>query len=1138
MNLRHGIVWLTLFCVWSAAGLSFAQTLPAPKADAALGAAADKPAPPKPAASDVIPLKNAKGEVVPLLRTPLLEEVLAELEARRQRATPEPTQWSVAGISLQGTVDGDHAVLQATLQIQLLVDAKWIKVPLRLTEGTLQDQSYAGPGEATSGGIDPEQGYLWYFKGKGLHVLKLNLIVPIRKELPTRRLQLTLPPTVVSELKLRVPVPRLTAKVDEQSRARLILTPTADGATNLEMLGLGPRLDVTWQPQPDLGTVETVLEARTAITATVDGRTVLLEANQRLGALQGSFSQVQVRMPRGGELLKVEGDVYKDHAMDAKDPTQVIVTLKEPVSSAIPIDLKWTVRVEIPPKSERVLLEGFEVAKAKIQTGHLALRLVGDYRLERIDGQNQFVQRDNLSTLEKALPPFPSREDVSSAYSILRQPFQLAFNLQPEKPHITVKPRLFLAVNADRMELFGEYDVQVYRWGIEEVKFAWPGWKEEGWKLDPIAPPNQVEETKLDDPSEILVKLIERKVGPVVRVNDRASATEPKQFTLLLHATRTLPAGQAAQEFTLPGMPGANVMPAEFVMVLADNLEADLRPLGETVSRLQTVSQSNLVPLPANLADLRRRDFRLDTARAKFSVATTLQKQRIGTQTDVELSLDGTELHLQQRISYDVAYERLSQVLLMVPEKLEGRVSFSLALDSQPANLVPIIPIDTGAPIEGTRKQKRLALEAPRIGKFDVIIQGSLPVNWPMGVATSITDVSLVQSSEAEFTTTRVRVQKPKRQRLTVTGDGWTPQAPQNGASVWLATAKQSAINLQVDQSDGAWQQEVAVPRCLIQVVCSPLGEVYCQAQYQIAGQPLLLRVTFPPGSTPGRIRWDATPLDGVNVVQLAGAPGQYQLTLPDADAGDSKSLLTIAYQLPKQKPMGVGAERRLAVPEILSDGTQTQTFWQVQLPVDQHLWTLPEGFTPEFDWQRVGGWWSRLPRQSPAELEQWIGSLPDSAKGSGNHVLTGGNRYLFSSLEGASIMTFRTLSTPLIILIGASLALVFGFILVNVPATRHVLTFLWLGFLTTLVTLWYSEPVLVLLQPAGLGLALALLASVAQRWFTKSRAQPVLTLASPSEQLVAISSREEVIPTGLEGEEVTQSHPAAYPVTEAGIGM
>ena len=1130
MTVRHGIVWLILscVCVCGAAGLAFAQNAPAAKTEPAPAASPEKPKPP----SDFIPLKNANGDLVPLLRTPTLEEVLTELALRRQRAAQEPSPWSVTGISLHGTADGDQAVLQTTVQVQLLTDGKWIRVPLRLNEGTLQDHSHTGPGDATADKTDPDQGYVWWLKGKGLHVLKFNLIVPLRKELPARRLQLTLPPTVVSELKLRVPVPRLTAKLDEQGRARMILTPTADGATNIEMLGLGARLDLTWQPQPDLGMVETVLEARTAITATVDGRTILLEANQRLGALQGSFNQVQVRLPRGGELLKVEGEMYKEHAVDPQEASKITVTLKEAASNAAPVDLKWTVRVEIPAQSERILLEGFEVTKAKIQTGHLALRLVGDYRLERIENQNQFVQRDNLSTLEKALPPFPSREDVSSAYSILRQPFQLAFNLQPEKPHITVKPRLFLSLNSERMELFGEYDVQVYRWGIEEVKFAWPGWKDEGWKLDPIAPASQVEESKFDDPSEILVKLIERKVGPVVRGNDRNSASEPKQFTLLLHASRPLPAGQAGLEFTLPGMPGANVMPADFVLVLADNLEVDLRPLGETVQHLQTVAQSNSINLPADLAELRHRDFRLDVARAKFSVATTLQKQRITTQTEAELILQGGDLSLQQRISYDVAYERLSQVLLMVPDKLLGKVTFSIVTDGQPR---PLVPISTGL-VVGTRTQQRLALEASRIGKFEILAQVALPVTWPMGVASATAEVPLVMSSDADFATTRVRLQKPKRQRLTVVGEGWAPQAPQAGASVWTASAKQSGILLKFEQSDGDWQQGVAIPRRLVQAVFSPLGDVYCQAQYQVLGQPSVVPVKFPAGSTHTSIHWGALRLDSANLSEVAGTPGHYQLTLPDLETEETSRLLTIAYQLPKQRPLGVGAERKLGVPEILSDGTQTQTFWQVQLPANQHLWTLPAGFTPEFDWERVGGWWSRVPRQSPEDLEKWVGAAPGEKATS--PLLTGGNRYLFSSLEGPSLMQFRTLSSPLIILIGASLALVCGFILVNVPSTRHVLTFLWLGFATTLVGLWYSEPVLVLLQPAALGLVLALLASVAQRWFKKSRLQPVLTLAAPSDILVATSSREEPLPPGFPTDEPTQSHPAAYPVTEAGIGI
>jgi hypothetical protein len=1133
MVLRKAFLWLILFCVICAGQPTYAQTPMAPKADAT-SPAADKPAA-KPASPDVISLRNASGETVPLLRTPSVEEVLAGLKARALRQPQEPAPSSIASVALEGSVDGDQATLQATLKIQILVDNQWIPVPLKLTEGILQDQSHAGPGEATPLGTDPEEGFLWWLKGKGLHELKLSLIVPLRKELPSRRLQLTLPHTVVSSLKLRVPQPRLTAKGDETGRARLTLKPTSDGATFIEMIGLGPRLDLSWQPQPDLGTVDTVLEARTAITATIDGRTMLLQANQRLGALQGTFNQVQVRMPRGSELLKVDGEYFKERLVDPKDPTQVTVILKDDAPAGSPIDLKWTVRVDIPSQTERILIEGFEVAKAKIQTGHLAIRLVGDYRLERIESQNQFVQRDNLSTLEKAVPAFPIREDVSSAYSILRQPFQLAFNLQPEKPHITVTPRLFLSLNADRMELFGEYDIQVYRGGIEEVHFAWPGWKDEGWKLDPVAPPNQVEETKRDDPSDIRVKLIERKVGFEAGSNDRTATTTPKQFTLMLHATRMLSADQPEQEFTLPGMPGTNMSPADFVLVLADNLDADLRPLEETATRLQSVSASTTVLPPKDLRELRRRYYRLDAARAKFAVSTTVQKQRISTQTDVEVSLDGSELHLQQRIAYDVAYERLSQAMLLVPDQLLSHATFSVSHEADPTRFVSLAPIPTGGGEKDARKQLRLPLVPQRIGKFEIQVQVTLPVTWPVGSATAALDIPLAQPDNVENSLTRVRVQKPKRQGLKVAAEGWTPQAPQNGASVWLAAARQSSISVQCEKSDGQGQKGIAVPRRLIQAAYSAGGEVYCQAKFYIAGQASVLRVTFPVGSEKIAVKWGAEKLDAASYSRVPGPTEQYQITLPETAAAENEHLLSVAYQLPKQSRLDTGDQRRLAAPEILSDGTPTQTFWQILLPLNQHLWTLPAGFTPEFDWQRKGGWWVRVPRHTPDELEHWVSGKPKPAVSA---MSMSANRYLFSSLEGSSEMTFYTLSAPLIVLIGSSLALLLGFVLVNVPSTRHVMTFLGLGFLTTVAALWYSEPVLVLLQPAGLGLLLALLASVAQRWFRKSRLQPVLTMTHPSDILTATSSREQAIPQAMLAEGSTLNQPPPLPVAEAGTNL
>jgi hypothetical protein len=1168
LKLLRSLRWLLLLGLLGLAEKALAQTAPdsasPPVPSATTGAAAPagkeasvsksgtEAAPGNPA--DLVQLKNGQGESI-LVPRQIWNDVLAELAARLNSRPAEP-QTSVTRVALEGTSDGETVTLKVVLTIQMLVDGKWVKVPLKLNEGLLQDQAYAGPGEATSGGYDPTQGYLWWLKGKGQHVLTLTLKVPLRKEPPSRRLQLSLPPTAVSDLKLRVPMPRLTAKVDEQNPARLVLTPTADGATQIDMvLGLGaPELDVRWQPQPELGSVETVLQAQTSISAVVDGRTLSLDATQKVVALQGSFNQLQVRLPPGSELLQVKGDQFKEYSIDPKDPGLVLVTLKEMASdTSSPIELKWKVRIEFPQPSDRLVLQGFDVAKAKLQTGYLAVKVIGDFRLEVADDASHFAHRANLSTLEEAQPSFSSLDEVSSAYGFTRQPFQLALNLRPEKPLVTIKPRLILSLTNDRMELFGEYDVQFYRGRIDEVKFSWPGWKEEGWKIDPVTSGNGVQETAFDDPAFVSVKLVAR--DPASRPGDKPSPNG-KVFTLSLHASRPLATEPANQEFSLPGILDANVQPADFVLVLADNLDVDLRPLNDTVQRLLPITQANSIPLPKPLENLRRRDFRLDAQKPRFAISMTVQKQRIGIASDVEISLEGSELKLLQRISYDVAYKGLSQVLLLVPEAWRDRAQYTVLVDGKE---MPLDPIDTGGS-EGIRKQKRLVLKSARLGKFDVIVTARLALAIPPGQTSRNLELPLVQTSDGDFTATRVRIQKPKRQRLTVISEGWTPQTPQGGASVWIATTKQSAVTLQCDQSDGSWRQGVALPRRLVQAVFSPEGDVFCQVQYRFAGYTPFLRMTFPAGSSNQKVRWTQAakehylangttmkplplmiarhPADArrdLHLTETPGLTGQYEL--PDIDV-EAEHLVTVTYQMPRQSKPGVGAVRRLDVPDLLTDGTPTQTFWQILLLGNQDLWTLPAGFIPEFDWQMQSWWWSRMPRQSTESLRYWIGEPQDPKPAS--ELSSSGNRYVFSSLDASTSMSFRTLSSPLILLIGAGLALVFGFILVNLPSSRHVLTFLWLGFLTTFAALWYAEPVLVLLQPACLGLGLAVLATVAQRWRTKSgRIEPVVTLGAPSDILAAASSDEHPgLGAASRPEQPTETRAPALVLPEGGIGI
>lgn len=1077
-----GVMWL--LCVLAPLQAQPAPTepvVPPPPMSVSVAVPAQEPAPAPPSASILLP--NAQGQLVPLARTPLLEEVLRALAQRGTPPAESPLPASVSRLLLDGSSDGNRVTLKCQLQIEVLPDQQWVKLPLQFQEAQLKGFQAGGVGQAVPGGFDPTQGYWWWFYGAGTHTLDLELQTAVRKELPLRRMSLSLPPTVVSQLMLTVSQPNAIAKTDERTRLNII--PGDATGTRFELIGLGTRVDVSWQPQSDPTATQPSLEVRTSIIATVDGESTLLEANQRLTAQQGSFQEVKVRLPRGGLLEELKGPLYRDHQVDPQDPTQLTVYLKEPISGANSADLKWTVRVEQPPESAHYLIEGFEVAGARIQTGHIGLAPVGDFRLAQSDQPNQYVKRDNASLLAKVLPPLPTTEGVKSAYNILRQPFRLNFKLQREQPHVTAKPRLFLNLTGDRAELTGFFDVQVYRGSIEEILFHWPDWKTEGWQIDAVDPPSRVEQTDSNDPTNqgvIRVRLIERATGPTA-------------FQLTFRATRPFPAGQAAQPLTLPSIRVQGDTASELVVSLADNLEIELRPTGETATRFRATTYDGVVPVPASLAELRQSAYTISSHQPTLSVGTTVQKQRVTAQSEVQLTPQGGTLDVQQQLEFDIAYERMSQVLLMVHESVLDRCRF---VSAQGTNLVAI---PTGL-AEGAWRQHRLALESAQLGTVKITALYSLERPKPLGNA-SLANliVPLVRSSDAPFTGVRLRLIDGTEPRLNLNGDGWTPQPSRPGSREWTASSAMTQISLATEAGTPGSGWGIRVSRQLFHAYFDPQGSVAGRAWYRVVGNATSLRLQLAEGMTLSEMTWDGQRLSPGQWQEVAGQSGLLEITLPPATS-DSEHLLTVVYLAALQKPLALSAQREWPVPHLLAEEGLTQSLWLLHLPATHHLWTPPATLAAEYNWQ-WGSWhWRRFPRHSLQDLQQWLGTEDDTLR---EAVSWQGHLYEFSSYEPRWSVRFTTLSRELIILLGAGLALAGGFVLVNFPATRHVLTFLSLGFLGTLTAIWYEEPVLVLLQPAVLGVSLSVMAAVWQAYWRRPKAPSVLTVG-PSSSLLAES--------------------------------
>jgi len=191
------------------------------------------------------------------------------------------------------------------------------------------------------------------------------------------------------------------------------------------------------------------------------------------------------------------------------------------------------------------------------------------------------------------------------------------------------------------------------------------------------------------------------------------------------------------------------------------------------------------------------------------------------------------------------------------------------------------------------------------------------------------------------------------------------------------------------------------------------------------------------------------------------------------------------------------------------------ETQWNIVLPVGQHLAVYPEDYSPRFNWQRQSVFWERSPVSGQLSQSRWLlaGLNESQADPTGNGSVSplpfnwfeneiSGNSYRFSQFGGQHQIRFKTMSQAAIVLCGAGFALAVSFILLRIPATRHVLTFLLLGFLLSTMALWQPEPVQLLVQPALFGMLLAIAAAILENRIHRSHQASLVTLTSPDDFL------------------------------------
>ena len=220
--------------------------------------------------------------------------------------------------------------------------------------------------------------------------------------------------------------------------------------------------------------------------------------------------------------------------------------------------------------------------------------------------------------------------------------------------------------------------------------------------------------------------------------------------------------------------------------------------------------------------------------------------------------------------------------------------------------------------------------------------------------------------------------------------------------------------------------------------------------------------------------------------------------------------LLLLDYYSEEPTHLGWCNQLQLVTPKFASTVWVAQTIWQVVLPADQHLLTAPREYAAQFHWQRSLLLWSRQPNSGYDRIARVLNDaspLPSDSVFGESAATSDSNVYPVSCFGPPQPLVFWSMSRSAIVGVGAGLALLLGFVLIRIPETRHVLTFLIVGFLMSLAALWFAEPVKVLLQPAILGAAMAVIAALIDRVGHRQPQTPMVTLSSPSDFFAASGS-------------------------------
>lgn len=946
----------------------------------------------------------------------------------------------LAKLSLDGQVTGDRAVITALIDVDVNRDqGDTHDVPLRLTQAHVLSKEYTGPGQEGPVLDGPvEDGIVWRFSGYGTHHLKLKMWVPIRQSPAGQQLVLslpTMPPGFDALLNLEIAGPPVAIRSNKELS---VLSNDRVGPVNrVAAIVQGARLDLSWSESPAVQ--YSFLQATTSVTLRRDGERVIAAAEQILFPENVGAKEAEIKLPDGFELEELTGPLVKGHEAILGRTGWRKVSFRE--TSGERIELSWVLSAPFSTEGGTLQFDGLVVPDARRQDGRIRLLDFPGYQM--VPRPGQFVRRTA-----------PSSPQTAEAFEFTKQPFRVVWDVQRVVPKYSVRPRHLLFVGTSQLTLESRFRIQTDSGSVDQVELESDSASADGWRLVPASVTG-----------DAILSTNENSAGQSGRQVIRWKTPQSGSFELNLRFVKTIPAGQQTARISLPHLPGGRCQAAELLIAAEDQLEVRLQSPESGPPPAVRVDPRLLEGLEPHVVSQIQRTVQLSSEQAPVDLQWKTQTRVVETETELELrrAADG-RLRVQQTVRFRVRFGRLSTLRFALPK-----------------SLVAMIPAGAGSSaigvmVNGQHVNPQIrdgVLEAPlrepQLGEILATLEYSLP---PQKESPESGVVPVLTSLDAPLTAIRVRIPDGEPLRVSPSAKEWQPVPTSPDATVWVATtATQVPVILDADQTTSP---RFSVDLAFYRTRFDTAGRIEGVCELHWTGDVRGLPVTLPPESELLGVMYNGQHLDETpgQIVADAQNPSQFLFRIPPARDGSRLALLYRSLHATEFSQRDI---RSVPLPQLPKDVSVVRSIWELELPVGRHLFVGPSDLTPEHRWLRSGLIWSRAPvshylaeRELATTESRQLSSLSEP-----------GEVYAFSSIGPITAPRFQSMNRTLILLLGAGLTLTMGFLFWSLPVLRNMLALLFMAFGVSLLSLWFLEPIQLLLQPAALGAGLAIVASL-----------------------------------------------------------